>query len=113
MQLGHANGFKPKTLATRMGQVELRIPQVRHGGLLVDCAVLIAIGMDGKRTILGVSDAHPGIGGTSGRLPRRALVPRRVRDQLHLQQSAQAYVPRLEMRSSAHGSGHAPWCPGL
>jgi len=30
-RLGHANGFKPKTLNTRMGQVELRIPQVRDG----------------------------------------------------------------------------------
>ena len=30
-RLGHANGFKPKTLATRMGAVELRIPQVRDG----------------------------------------------------------------------------------
>ena len=30
-RLGHANGFKPKTLATRMGPVEFRIPQVRDG----------------------------------------------------------------------------------
>jgi putative transposase len=30
-RLGHANGFKPKTLNTRMGQIELRIPQVRDG----------------------------------------------------------------------------------
>ena len=30
-RLGHANGFKPKTLSTRMGEVELRIPQVRDG----------------------------------------------------------------------------------
>ncbi len=30
-RLGHANGSKPKTLNTRMGQVELRIPQVRDG----------------------------------------------------------------------------------
>jgi len=30
-RLGHANGFKPKALATRMGAVELRIPQVRDG----------------------------------------------------------------------------------
>jgi putative transposase len=28
----HANGFKPKTLATRVGQLELRVPQVREGG---------------------------------------------------------------------------------
>jgi transposase-like protein len=30
-RLGHANGFKPKFLATRVGQIELRIPQVRDG----------------------------------------------------------------------------------
>lgn len=30
-RLGRANGFKPKTLATRMDPVELRIPQVRDG----------------------------------------------------------------------------------
>ncbi len=30
-RLGHANGFKPKSLATRVGQIELRIPQVRDG----------------------------------------------------------------------------------
>lgn len=216
-RLGHANGFKPKTLATRMGAVELRIPQVRdgidfypsalergvrseqaltlamaemyvqgvstrkvskiveelcghqvssaqvsacaakldvqlqlwrerplgacpylifdaryekvrHGGLLVDCAVLIAIGIgtDGKRTILGVSvalseaeahwrdfftslvtrglcgtafivsDAHPGMAAA-----RQAVFPAVPwqRCQFHLQQNAQAYVPRLEMRA--------------
>lgn len=27
----HANGFKPKTVATRMGQVTFDVPQVRHG----------------------------------------------------------------------------------
>jgi putative transposase len=215
-RLGHANGFKPKTLATRMGAVELRIPQVRdgitfyptalekgvrseqaltlamaemyvqgvstrkvskiveelcghhvssaqvsactakldvelqlwrdrplgacpylifdaryekvrHGGLLRDCAVLIAIGIgeDGKRTVLGVSvalseaevhwrafftslvarglcgtkfivsDAHPGMAAA-----RQAVFPAVPwqRCQFHLQQNAQAYVPRMEMR---------------
>ncbi|MFM8321649.1 MAG: transposase, partial [Chloroflexota bacterium] len=28
---GHANGFKPKTLATRMGKITFDIPQVRDG----------------------------------------------------------------------------------
>jgi len=215
-RLGHANGFKPKTLATRIGAVELRIPQVRdgvdfyptalergvrseqalhlamaemyvqgvstrkvskiieqlcghqvsssqvsacaakldvelqlwrerplgafaylvfdaryekvrHGGVLVDCAVLIAmgIGADGKRTILGVSvalseaeahwrsffaslvarglhgvqfivsDAHPGMAAA-----RQAVFPSVPwqRCQFHLQQNAQAYVPRMDMR---------------
>jgi putative transposase len=29
---GHANGFKPKTVSTRVGQLELQVPQVREGG---------------------------------------------------------------------------------
>jgi putative transposase len=29
---GYANGFKPKTLATRVGALELSVPQVREGG---------------------------------------------------------------------------------
>ena len=28
---GYANGFKPKTVATRVGSLELKIPQVRDG----------------------------------------------------------------------------------
>ncbi len=31
-RLGYANGYKPKTIKTRMGQVTLDIPQVREGG---------------------------------------------------------------------------------
>ena len=30
-RLGRANGFKPKTLATRVGPIQFRIPQVRDG----------------------------------------------------------------------------------
>jgi transposase-like protein len=29
---GHANGFKPKTMSTRMGDIRLDVPQVREGG---------------------------------------------------------------------------------
>ena len=217
-RLGHANGFKPKFLATRVGEIELRVPQVRdgidfypsalekgvrseqalmlamaemyvqgvstrkvskiieelcghqvssaqvsactarldgelqiwrdrplgcfpylvfdaryekvrHGGLLVDCAMLVAMGIgpDGKRTILGVSvalseaevhwraffsslvarglhgtrfivsDAHPGMAAA-----RQAVFPSVPwqRCQFHLQQNAQGYVPRLDMRAS-------------
>jgi transposase-like protein len=38
---------------------DARYEKVRRGGLLADCAVLIAIGIgeDGKRTVLGVSVA--------------------------------------------------------
>lgn len=28
-RLGHANGFKPKTLATRSGPIQFQVPQVR------------------------------------------------------------------------------------
>ncbi len=216
-RLGHANGFKPKTLATRVGEIDLRVPQVRggvafypsalekgvrseqalllamaemyvqgvstrkvskiveelcghqvsstqvsacaaklddelqlwrerplgafpylvfdaryekvrHGGVLVDCATLIAMGIgpDGKRSILGVSvalseaeahwrtfltslverglhavkfivsDAHSGLAAA-----RKAVFPSVPwqRCQFHLQQNAQAYIPRLDLRS--------------
>ena len=29
---GHANGYKPKTVKTRVGEVTFDIPQVREGG---------------------------------------------------------------------------------
>ncbi len=29
---GHANGYKDKTLATRLGQITVAVPQVREGG---------------------------------------------------------------------------------
>ena len=231
-RLGHANGFKPKTLATRMGPVEFRIPQVRdgidfypsalekgvrseqalhlamaemyvqgvstrkvskiieelcghsvsstqvsacaakldaelqlwrerplgacpylifdaryekvrHGGVLVDCAVLIAmgIGTDGNRSILGlsvalseaeahwraffsslvsrglhgaefiVSDAHPGMAAA-----RQAVFPSVPwqRCQFHLQQNAQAYVPRMDLRASVAADIRSIFsCPDL
>ena len=174
-RLGHANGFKPKILASRVGPIALRIPQVRdgvdfypsstqvsscaakldielqswrdrplgscsymildaryekvrQGGQLLDCAVLVAIGIghDGKRSILGVSvalseaevhwrtflaslqarglygltfivsDAHCGL--SAARAAVFPSVPWQ-RCQFHLQQNAQAYVPRLDMRA--------------
>jgi putative transposase len=108
--------------------LDARYEKVRHGGVLVDCATLIAMGIgpDGKRTILGVSvalseaevhwrsflttlverglhavrfivsDAHPGLAAA-----RRAVFPSVSwqRCQFHLQQNAQAYVPRLDLRT--------------
>jgi putative transposase len=107
--------------------IDARYEKIRHGGIVVDCAVLIAmgIGSDGKRTILGVSaalsegevhwrtflaslvtrglhgvkyivsDAHSGLAAA-----RQAIFPSVPwqRCQFHLQQNAQAYVPRVEMR---------------
>ena len=29
---GHANGYKPKTVATRLGKITFDVPQVRQGG---------------------------------------------------------------------------------
>lgn len=213
---GHANGFKPKTLTTRVGSLEVRVPQVReanwypsvlergirseralvcalaemyvqgvstrkvsaiveelagcevtsmqvsrataaldtelaawreaklpacryvfldaryekvrHGGHVLDCAVLLAVGVTtaGQRRVLGVSvalseaEAHwrtflqslqaRGLSGVqliiaddhAGLKKARAAVFPSVpwqRCQFHLQQNAQAYVPRLEMKT--------------
>jgi transposase-like protein len=108
--------------------IDARYEKVRHGGCLVDCAVLIALGIDleGKRTILGVSvalseaEAHwrqfllslqqRGLQGVccivsddhAGLGAARAAVFPSVpwqRCQFHLQKNAQAYVPRLELRA--------------
>lgn len=109
--------------------LDARYEKVRHGGQLLDCAVLIAlgVGLDGKRTILGVSaalseaevhwreflqslqtrglrgvqfivsDDHAGLGAA-----RAAVFPAVPwqRCQFHLQQNAQAYIPRLDQRAA-------------
>jgi putative transposase len=107
--------------------LDARYEKVRQDGQVRDAAVLIAIGIgsDGKRRVLGVSvslgehevhwrsflqslvsrglsgvqlivsDAHEGLGAA-----RRAVfgaVPWQ-RCQFHLQQNAQAYVPRQDMK---------------
>ena len=109
--------------------LDARYEKVRQGGQLLDCAVLIAIGIgqDGKRSVLGVSvalseaevhwrsfltslqarglhgltfivsDAHCGL--SAARAAVFPSVPWQ-RCQFHLQQNAQAYVPRLDMRDS-------------
>lgn len=107
--------------------LDARYEKVRQGGQVLDCAVLIALGIrpDGKRSILGVSvarseaevhwraflaslqkrglhapqliisDQHQGLAAA-----RQAVFPgvHWQRCQFHLQQNAQAYVPRLEQR---------------
>ena len=101
---------------------------VRQGGCVLDCAVFVAYGIDyeGKRTVLGVStglsesevhwrgflesliarglhavqsmtsDAHAGL-----RAALKATFPGVIwqRCQFHLQQNAQAYVPKKEMKA--------------
>jgi putative transposase len=108
--------------------VDARYEKVRVDGRVRDCAVLIAIGVDpaGKRTVLGVSvslseaevhwraffnglitrglrgvlfivsDDHAGL-----RQARQACFPGAPwqRCQFHLQQNAQAYVPKVDQRA--------------
>lgn len=107
--------------------LDARYEKVRHGGSVVDCAVLVAVGIgtDGKRRVLGTSvslseaevhwrgfleelqnrglfgvqcitsDDHKGI---QAALRARFPGTRWQRCQFHLQQNAQAYVPRQEMK---------------
>lgn len=107
--------------------LDARYERVREAGQIVDCAVLVAVGItkDGRRRVLGVSvalseaevhwrafldslirrglkgvklivsDDHAGL-----KAARRATLPSVPwqRCQFHLQQNAQAYVPRIEQR---------------
>jgi len=108
--------------------IDARYEKVRHGGSVVDCAVLIAVGVlpNGKRTVLGVSvslseaEVHwreflsslvqRGLHGvemiTSDaheglKAARKSVFPGVPwqRCQFHLQQNAVAYVPKVSMRS--------------
>jgi len=108
--------------------LDARYEKVRQNGQLLDCAVLLALGIgpDGKRALLGVSvalseaevhwrtflqsllqrglcgvthitsDDHSGL-----QAARTAVFPSVPwqRCQFHLQQNAQAYVPRLDLRA--------------
>ncbi len=111
-------------------QVDARYEKVRHGGSVVDCAVLTAVGVreDGRRSILGTSvslseaEVHwrkfiaslqeRGMHGVrvvtsdDHKGIRAALQARMTgvlwqRCQFHLQQNAQKYVPRVSMRKEA------------
>ena len=107
--------------------LDARYEKVRHGGSVVDCAVLVALGVDenGKRTVLGTSVAL-----SEAEVHWRAfissLLDRGMRNvrmitsdaheglkkalratmsgvpwnrcQCHLQRNAQAYVPKVSMR---------------
>jgi transposase-like protein len=108
--------------------LDARYEKVRHGGTVVDCAVLVAMGVDehGKRDLLGCSvslseaEVHwrtflqtlvsRGLHGVrliisdahEGLKAARAAVFCGVpwqRCQFHLHQNAQSYVPRQEMKS--------------
>ena len=107
--------------------LDARYEKVRRDGVVLDCAVLIAIGIDaaGQRCVLGVSTAlseaqvhwsdflgslqERGLQGTTlivsddhgglraARIARFPGVPWQ-RCQFHLQQNAAHYVPKLSMR---------------
>jgi transposase-like protein len=114
--------------------LDARYEKVRQGGIVQSAAVLIAVGvgLDGKRQILGVSvalseqethwrdflkslverglcgvrlivsDAHTGL--ASARQAVFGSIPWQ-RCQFHLQQNAQAYVPKQEMKGpGTHGT---------
>jgi len=112
---------------------DARYESIRHGGSVIECAVLTAIGIttDHKREVLGVSitlseaevhwcsffkslqerglhgieliisDDHAGL-----KAARQAFFPSVPwqRCQFHLQQNAQAYVPRKDLKSKVAAS---------
>ncbi len=110
--------------------LDARYEKVRHGGRVVSCALLYAVGidLDGKRSILGVSVALSEAE-VHWRAFLKSLVERGLhgvrmvtsddhagikaalaatfsgvawqRCQFHLQQNAGAYVPRLDLRADA------------
>ncbi len=109
--------------------LDARYERVRHAGQIVDCAVLVAVGVttDGRRRVLGasveLSEAEVHWRGFLDNLLRRGLcgvklivsddhaglkAARRAvfpsvpwqRCQFHLQQNAQAYITRLDQRQA-------------
>ncbi len=112
--------------------LDARYEKVRHGGSVVDCAVLMAVGIneDNKRTVLGVSAAlseaevhwrefmedlcQRGLHGVEAitsdahsglKAALRSVFPSVPwqRCQFHLQQNAQAYVPHIGLRKEVAG----------
>jgi transposase-like protein len=113
--------------------LDARYEKVRHGGSVVSCAVLVAIGIDheGKRSILGasvsLSEAEPHGRDFLASLQARGLHGVRMiasdahaglkeslsarfsgvpwqRCQFHLAQNAMAYVPKVAMRTQVGAS---------
>jgi len=112
--------------------LDARYEKVRHDDTVVDCAVFVAIGVtdEGKREVLGcsvelseqevhwrgfllslqerglhgvellISDAHAGLAAA-----RKSVFPsvKWQRCQFHLQQNAQSYVPKKDMKKKVAG----------
>ncbi len=121
--------WRRRPLSTiRFMTLDARYEKVRHGGSVIDCAVLLATGVrpDGKRTILGASvslseaEVHwrefpaslqqrglHGVemitsdnhAGLQAAIAARMPGVRWQRCQFHLQQNALAYLPRRSMRA--------------
>lgn len=92
----HANGFKPKRVKTRVGEIAFDLPQVREGGFYPDA---LEKGLRSEQALSGVEliicDAHGGL-----KAARKAVfggIPWQ-RCQFHLQQNASQYVPRRSMK---------------
>jgi len=109
--------------------LDARYEKVRHGGSVIDCAVLVALGVDesGKRTVLGTSVAlseaevhwrafisslldrglrnvrmitSDAHEGLKKALQATMSGVRWQRCQCHLQRNAQRYVPKVSMRAT-------------
>lgn len=130
----HLNAWRNRPLeAHPYLLLDARYEKVRHGGQVINCAVLIAVGINlqGKRSVLGVSvnlsehEVHwreflkslitRGLNGvqiiTSDaheglKAALRAVFPHVLwqRCQFHLQQNAQGYVPKLAMKAEVAAS---------
>ena len=123
LRTDHANGFKPRTVKTLQGEIQLSIPQTRNGGFYPSCLEkgmrsvlgvsvelseaevhwrkflesLIARGLHGLKLI--VSDNHVGL--KAARMSVFPSVPWQ-RCQFHLQQNATAHIPRKSMQQEVH-----------
>lgn len=140
-QVSHASALLDEELSTWrnrfLGEIpylvlDARYEKIRHGGSVISCAVLVAVGIneDGKRTVLGVSvslseaETHwrefltslqgRGISGVKSAVSddhpglKNALFacfPGILwnRCQCHLQRNASHHVPRVSMRKKVAG----------
>jgi putative transposase len=85
---GYANGFKPKTVDTRMGRITVDVPQVRGDVEFYPSA--LEKGCRSERA-LKVAIAEMYVNGVPWQ-----------RCQFHLQRNAQSYVPSKSMQSQVH-----------
>jgi len=73
---GHANGFEPKTVKTRLGEITFAIPQVREGGFYPS---VLEKGMRSERAlVIALAEIGPGSFNQEGKSDYRGIV--RCRD---------------------------------